>query len=102
MATIADRIKERRKAIGLNQEQLAEMLHITQSQVSRYERGENEPTSDALISLSHMLNTSADFLLGITDDPAVSRSDLSEVEQQLLAAWRREDKMEAMRIIMNG
>jgi transcriptional regulator with XRE-family HTH domain len=101
MATIAARIRERRKALGLNQEELAAMLNITQSQISRYERGDNDPTADILIALSRVLHTSSDYLLGLTDDPAPQASELSPEERNAIAAWRRGDIAEAVRTIVN-
>jgi transcriptional regulator with XRE-family HTH domain len=50
------RIKEIRKARGLTQEQLAEMIDVEQKHVSRIESGKNYPTIDRLEKISAALN----------------------------------------------
>jgi len=43
---------------------------ISQSTLSKYERGELIPTAENLIILAGFYRTSTDFLLDLTDDPA--------------------------------
>ena len=50
------RIREIRKAKGLTQEQLAELVNIEQKHVSRIELGKNAPTIDRLDQFSKALN----------------------------------------------
>jgi transcriptional regulator with XRE-family HTH domain len=50
------RIRELRKARGLTQEQLAEMVDIEQKHVSRIELGKNYPTIDRLEKIAEALN----------------------------------------------
>lgn len=86
------RIRERRLALGMSQEDLADRIGSNQKQISRYERGENDPTGEVLISLARALNTSADWLLGIAEHPErpVETIDgLTEIERELLRAFRR-------------
>ncbi len=64
-----DRIYELRKAQGMTQGQLAEKCGITQNQISRYERGAITPLADVLATIAAALDTSADYLLGLTDAP---------------------------------
>ena len=66
---IADRIKQRRNQLGISQLTLAYAINTSPTQISRYERGENDPTGMVLIALTKALNTSADYLLGLVDDP---------------------------------
>lgn len=101
---IGGRIKERRKALQLNQQQLSELAEISQTQISRYEIGENEPTAEVIAQLAEALKTSADYLIGITDDPSPKRQidNLTTFEAEIIAAMRRGDKAEAARIILNS
>ena len=46
------KLKYLRKKANLTQVQLAEMLHISQAQISRYETGLDEPSEDCLQALS--------------------------------------------------
>jgi len=50
------RIKEIRKARGLTQEQLAEMIDVEQKHVSRIESGKNFPSIDLLEKMAAALN----------------------------------------------
>lgn len=69
MPTVAERIRMRRAELGISQLALAFAVGTSPTQISRYERGENDPTGTVLIALSKALNTSADYLLGLVDDP---------------------------------
>lgn len=54
----------RRKALGLTQEQLAAKLKVSFQAVSKWERGETLPDIKLLPALASQLGTSADSLLG--------------------------------------
>jgi len=51
-------IREIRKARGLTQEQLAEMIDVEQKHVSRIESGKNYPSIDRLEKIAAALNSS--------------------------------------------
>ena len=65
----ADRLKERRTNKGLTQKNVAEFLGITEHGYQNYEIGKQEPRLDMLIKLATHLDTSSDYLLGLSDDP---------------------------------
>lgn len=89
MNVIANRIKERRKQLGLSQVDLAHLVNISQTQVSKYELGQNLPTADILVALSRVLRASIDWLVGISDEVGnLPDDDLSEAERQLLSLYR--------------
>ncbi|MDD9266012.1 helix-turn-helix domain-containing protein [Paenibacillus sp. GCM10023248] len=69
MTTLGERIKERREKLNLKQDQLADMMGITRHVLSSYESDRNFPPGKTLGSLADALKTSADYLLGRTDDP---------------------------------
>lgn len=104
MSVYATRIKALRLDQGMSQEDLAEAVAISQNQISRYERGANDPTGDVLIALARVLNTSTDYLLGVIDDPSphITNEDLSPTERQVIAAMRRGDRLAAVAIISSG
>ena len=67
--TFATRLKTLRKKRGLSQAQVAEMMGVHFAQVSRYERGETKPNSEAMTKLAQALDTTVDFLVsGASDD----------------------------------
>jgi len=53
---LGDRIRELRKARGLTQEQLAEMVGVEQKHVSRLELGKSFPTIERLEKLAEAFN----------------------------------------------
>ena len=68
--TIGERIAERREDLGLKQYQVAERIGVTKTTMSKYENNINIPNADILARLAMVLNTSADYLCGITGDSA--------------------------------
>ena len=98
MPTIADRIKDRRLAMNMSQYDLADASGIKQAQISRYERGTNDPTGAVLIALARALQVSVDWLLGMVDHDDLVTVELSDTEKNLIDAWRRGDTSAAMRI----
>jgi transcriptional regulator with XRE-family HTH domain len=86
-----DRIKQRRHALHLSQEQLAELVGVNQPQISRWELGINDIGGDTLTTLSRALGTSADWLLGLSDIPfpiAPSDTALDSMELDLITTTR--------------
>ncbi len=65
----ADRLTERRKLHKLTQEQLARQVDLTKAAISNYEQGRSAPPYETLTVLVDALQTNADYLLGLTDDP---------------------------------
>ena len=65
MSTLGSRIKQRRKALGLSADLVAEQIGVSRATFYRYESPENLkiPTS-VLKPLSEILKTSQDFLMG--------------------------------------
>ncbi len=52
----------------MTQQQIAEMLHVSQATYSRYESGAATIPPEVLIQLAQFYKTSADYLLGLTND----------------------------------
>ena len=67
------RLRDIREDHDLNQTQVAQILHISQTTYSRYESGALDIPSAALITLATFYKTSVDYLLGLTDNPAPYR-----------------------------
>lgn len=56
-------IKQRRKALGLTQQQLADQLNISFQAVSKWETGDSFPDVSLLLALAEQLETTTDKLL---------------------------------------
>ena len=61
--TLSERIKGLRKKKGLTQLELAELVHVTDKAVSKWETGEGNPEITILIQLSSIFQVSLDYLL---------------------------------------
>ena len=59
-----------RKQRKLSQGSIAELLGVSSAQVSDMENGKTGTPLDKLVALCEYYHVSADYLLGITDDPA--------------------------------
>lgn len=73
---LANRLKILRENRGLTQTQVAEQLQISRVNYNRYENGEREPDNATLTRLADFFGVSVDYLLGRTDEPQPSITDL--------------------------
>ncbi|MDA3147364.1 helix-turn-helix transcriptional regulator [Leucobacter sp. UCMA 4100] len=65
---VGNKIRSRRRAIGISQQDLADMAEIHLTSLSRIERGITTPKVDMLARLATALDTTtADLVSGITD-----------------------------------
>lgn len=67
MNTIGERIVFLREENDISQKALASMIKISPTSLSRYENNLYEPKAEILNRLATALNTSSDFLIGLTD-----------------------------------
>lgn len=65
----AFRVKKLRKARKLSQQELAEVLGLTQTTISGIESGLRTTTIEKLILLAKFFEVSTDYLLGLKDEP---------------------------------
>lgn len=67
MSIFSKRLKELRKKRGYTQAELAKYMNMRQGSYTKWETGMTEPRIDSIIPLARILNTTADYLLGLTD-----------------------------------
>ena len=67
------RIRDLREDSDLTQAQVAQILGCYQQTYSLYELGQQLIPPDVLIALAQFHNTSVDYLLGLTNEPAPYR-----------------------------
>lgn len=63
------RLKEQRQKYHMTQEDVGRLLGITTTQAGDMERGKTATTMPRLCLLCEHFNISADYLLGLTDEP---------------------------------
>lgn len=59
---IGQKLRYRRKDLGLSRNELAKMIHVTPSAIANYENGVSYPKPDILISLINALKVDANYL----------------------------------------
>lgn len=70
MKTTGDRMKQRRKEVGLSAEEVAAELGVSPATVYRYEKGDIEKVPGRILpELSQILQTTPAYLMGWEDDP---------------------------------
>lgn len=96
-----DRLRELREQMALTQDDLAEKIGVGVQQINRYENQKTEPDGEMLARLSIALDVGTDYLLGLTDDPTPPKlsSPLSAKEYAVISAWRRGERMKAIKVI---
>ena len=62
------RLKDIREDMDITQQQVADFLHVKQNTYSQYENGHRQLPVEMLIRLAIYFHTSADYILGLTDD----------------------------------
>ena len=61
---LPEKLRLLRIKYGFSQKQVADKIGVSPSVVSGYETGERTPSTEVLLSLSYLYNTSSDYLLG--------------------------------------
>lgn len=77
---VGKRLEALRKARGMSQRELADILGVTNYTISAYENDRSEPGDEMKIQLARLFDVSMDYLLGLVNQPL----SLSREEQTLL------------------
>ena len=63
MATLSDRVRQRRTALGMTQNQLAHAVHMYYLEIQLLEDGIGRPTGDYLRRLAEVLDVTEEWLV---------------------------------------
>lgn len=66
---ICERLIECRKKLGITKQEAAKRMQMSQPAYLRYESGERTPSIHTIYFMANILETSADYLTGKTDNP---------------------------------
>ena len=93
--TIGENIKRLRRERELTQEQLAEVLNVSITAVSKWERGETMPDITLLFPLAHYFHVSLDELMGY-DYERIQQDISNDLQKynELYAAYRLDEARE--------
>lgn len=95
MNTIGNIIRELRREIGCTQNQLADILGVTQDSISLWENDKRVPDTQYIIAMAKFFDVTTDYLLGLSEEyanirfaRAVNELHLSSDEIALLKRYR--------------
>lgn len=80
----AARIKELRLKNNLTQTEMAKRLYVTRSSVNAWEMAISIPSTEKITELCQLLHTSADYLLGLSEDESIPVSRYTQDEKEIL------------------
>lgn len=84
------KIRNRRDELRLSQEDLAEMVGVAQTRITKWEKGVGDPSPTHLLRLARALGLSLDYLADDTlDAPPEPAGDLTEADRMILALAKR-------------
>ncbi len=83
----AEYITAKRKAANLTQQEFADMLYVTNTAVSKWERGVSYPDITLISSICEILNVTAQELIGASDDTAARRAKAESGYYRNTAKW---------------
>ena len=69
MSALQERLLLLKSKTGALQQQIANAIGVPLRTYQRFEHGEREPTASTIIALAKFYGVSADYLLGLTDNP---------------------------------
>lgn len=93
--TTGERMKIRRKEIGLSAEIVASKLGVSPATIYRYEKGDIEKVpGDVIEPLAKILHCSPAYLMGWVDEkekPAINDDGLTEEQREIIELFDRAD-----------
>lgn len=83
---LGERLSEQRMLKNLSQKEVADIINVSPSIVSNYERSERVPSLEILVSLARLYQCSTDYLLGFQTAESDNTLDVSMLsrEQKML------------------
>ena len=101
-------IKVLRQKNNLSQQNLADILHISQQSIWKYENDITTPDLETLTKMADYFNTSVDYLIGYTDIPnkieIVTDTMLNDDELHLIEYYRKlsQQQKDAVRTVVKS
>lgn len=73
---VAKRIKECRLSRGLSQEELANLLGKSRTNIVNYEAGRTTLPGSVIVDLANIFKVTTDYLLGLSNDPLITENNI--------------------------
>lgn len=95
-----DRLRLMREKRGLSQRELSRLISIGENQINKYENGGGEPSLRILVLIAGQLGVTADYLLGLSDEPGgYAVMALDEDRRKLIEAYDMGNNTMLLRLI---
>ena len=102
MNTLGERISFLRDNMEMTQMELAEKIGITPMTLAKYTKDLNEPRSSTIAKMAQVLNTTSDYIIGLTNDYTSSNTESLSLpnkrEQDLLFSFRKLSEKDKIRV----
>ena len=101
-------LKELRMKKGISQQQLADIIGVSQQSINKYENHRSEPQIAVLADLADYFETSVDYLIGHSDiDRKIENTrpfDLNPEESELIEIYRTlsQNERKSIQLIMEN
>lgn len=95
------RMLEARERKGLTQTDLAKLIGGKQTQVATYETGDRYPNTDTLGKIAQALQVSADYLMGLADEPSAIYSGMNDDLRYILDMLQDSNVRDVIKTILD-
>lgn len=97
-------LKKLRENANISQKQLADIIHVSQQSINKYENHDVEPNIDTLCSIADYFDVSTDYLIGKTSIMKMSEPTekfaLNEKEQEIITSFRKLSKQDRETLLL--
>lgn len=90
MQYFGEKVRALRLEKGLTQTQLADKIGLVKGSISAYEQGKKYPSVEVLIKLCSVFDVSSDYLIGLSDDMRLMKSELTDEQMTMIRNLIRE------------
>ena len=102
MTNFADRLKKLRNEKGINVREMAEILGVSRTSVSRYENDDTDPNSKIIEKAADYFGVSINYILGRSElrkDPNEKIRKALEDDPELLSFWEEMNKRDDIKLM---
>lgn len=98
MGSLGERIQLLLKQSDYTQKELAQMIGVTESAMSRYIKNEREPKTEIIANIATALNTTSDYLIS-GKDKEEDFADIYRLVARSASNMSTEEKFKLMRLL---
>ncbi|MBJ8024913.1 helix-turn-helix transcriptional regulator [Bacillus cereus] len=89
MNMFGQRLKDLRREKKLTQQDIADVLGIEKSNISRFESGKQSLSSENIIKTAKYFNVSVDYILGISDYKTINKKKEEQIPKDVVKLMKK-------------